>query len=360
MEKRKNMWLMMAVVLISVISFQYIGCGAKEKEESKAAKRVASSDSVSVLTVKVESKKLTLTKTYTGTIEGEQQANIVSQLAERIVEIPVKVGSNVSAGQVLIRLDKSGATSQYYQAQSNMKNFERNLARMKSLYEGGAVSKQNLDDVQTGYDVAKANFDAARSAIEITSPISGVVTEVKLNPGDFAAPGMPIITVAKISMLKMVLSVGEADVPYVSLGQSIKIYSEINPSITATGRISEIAKSADLQTRTFVVKATFPSGKDQWFKPGMFGKAEVILVSSRVSPVIPREAVTYTEQGPKVFIVKDGKAFGKEVKLGIQNETDIEVLEGIGAGDEVVKIGMNNLKDSMLVVRTKEDILSSK
>jgi RND family efflux transporter MFP subunit len=356
MDQRKIKSLCVSIGLIGLISFQLFGCGSKEKETKKEIGNAGSSNTVPVIVAKVENQKLNLNKTYTGSIEGEQQANIVSQLAERIVEIPVKVGSIVNAGDVLVRLNKSGATSQYYQAQSNLKNFERNLARMKNLYENGAVSKQNLDDVQTGYDVAKANFDAARAAVEITSPISGVVTDLKLNPGDFASPGMPIITVAKINALKIKLSIGEADIPYIFPFQHAKIYSELNPSIIALGRISEIAKSADLTTRTFEVKASFANTRDQWFKPNMFGKAEINLTSSKLSLIIPRESVLYTEQGPKVFVVKDGKAFSKDIKLGFQNETSIEVLSGLNAGDLIVKMGMNNLKDGSLVSVSKENL----
>jgi len=344
--------------MLGAFTYLFIGCGGKKEEQTEENLKAKRSDSVSVLVEKVEVQKLSVTKTYTGTIEGEQQANIVSQLAERIVEIPVHVGSVVGAGQVLIKLDKSGATSQYYQAQSNLKNLERNLTRMKNLFESGAVSKQNLDDVQTGYDVAKANFEAARAAVEITSPISGVVTEVKLNPGDFAAPGMPIITVAKINSLKIKFSLGEADIPYVNNGQVIKVYSELNPSIKADARINEISKSADLSTRTFEVKAVFPNAKDQWFKPGMFAKADLTLTSSKAFTTISRESVIYTNESPKVFIVKDGKAYSKNVKLGLQNETAIEVTEGLNPDDIIVKVGMNNLKDGTMVTLSNENLLS--
>jgi membrane fusion protein, multidrug efflux system len=356
MVKKQKKYYVLSFILMSFISLQVIGCGAKEKESAAELDKAGNSNTIPVMVTNVQSQKLDLVKTYTGSIEGEQQANIVSQLAERIVEIPVKVGSNVKVGDVLVRLNKSGATSQYYQAQSNLKNFERNLTRMKNLYENGAVSKQNLDDVQTGYDVAKANFDAAKAAVEITAPINGVVTDIKLNPGDFASPGMTIITVAKVSALIIKLSLGEADIPYVFLGQQAKIYSELNPSIIASGKVSEIAKSADLSTRTFEIKVTFQNTKDQWFKPNMFGKAEINLTSSKNSLVIPREAVIYSEQGPKVFVVKDGKAFSKDVKLGFQNENSIEVLNGLSVGDQIVKMGMNNLKDGVQVSVSKENL----
>lgn len=332
------------------------GCGNSEvKQEEKQAKKTSKNDSVAVLVTAVENKRLTIAKAYTGTLEGEQQASIVSQLAERIVGIPVKVGSPVSAGQVVVRLDKGGVTSQYYQAQSNLKNIEKNLKRVQSLFESGAVARQQLDEIETAYDIAKANFNAARNAVEITSPISGVVTEIKLNPGEFTAPGVPIITVARISSLKLVMSVGEADIPYIKSAMPVKISSELNPSVVANGRITEIAKSADQQTRTFEVKASFSNVKQQWFKPGMFARAEVELSSPSSVNVLPREAVINTDEGAKVFVIKDGKAVSRRVKTGAQNEKEVEITEGVQTGEMVATAGMNNLKDGSTVVITTED-----
>ncbi|MGE5399175.1 MAG: efflux RND transporter periplasmic adaptor subunit [Ignavibacteriales bacterium] len=360
MKSKSNILWGMFFVLLAASAIQMTGCGKKNAEEKKADFRAEKSDSVSVITAKVENKRLTLAKVYTGSLEGEQQANIVSQLAERIVNIPVKVGDFVKAGQVVVKLDKGGLASQYYQAQSNLQNVEKNLERTKSLFESGAVARQALDQAQTGYDIAKANFNAAKSAVELTTPISGVVTSVKFNMGDFASPGTPIITVATISQLKLIMSVGESDLPYVTTGKNVKIYSELNTSIYATGKITEIARSADLSTRTFQVKATFPNAKNSWFKPGMFAKAELELNTPQEVKVIPREAVVYSEKGPQVYVISQGKAYIRSVKLGLQNDKYIEVIEGLKPDEVVARVGMNNLKDGVpVVVSTDPNLLSS-
>jgi len=232
------------------------GCGSKGNENAQANNKSQKEivDTISVIVSKVESKPLTISKTYTGTIEGEEQANVVSQLAERIVGIDVKVGSSVRAGQVIVRLEKSGTMSQYYQAQANFKNSEKNYERMKSLFESGAISRQALDQTQTAYEIAKANFEAAKNAVEITSPISGVVTDIKLSVGDFTQPGVPIAVIAKISSLKLIMNIGEADIPYVKLDQKVKIYSELNNSITADGKITEIAKHQNISKKYYLEK----------------------------------------------------------------------------------------------------------
>lgn len=348
-----------AVMLLLASSLALTSCGKKDAEAENRTAKKEKSDSVSVITARVETTSMSLTKTYTGTLEGDKQANIVSQLAERIVDIPVKVGDNVRAGQVIVKLDKGGLTSQYYQAQSNLQNVQKSLERTKSLFESGAIARQALDQAQTAFDIAKANFNAARNAVEITTPISGVVTSVKLNIGDFTSPGTPIVTVATISQLKLIMSVGEGDIPYVAAGKNVKIYSELNPDITAKGKITEISKSADLSTRTFQIKATFSNAKNAWFKPGMFAKADLDLSTQKAVNVIPREAVVYAEKGPQVFVISEGKAYSRNVKLGLQNDKYIEVVDGLKPGEAVARVGMNNLKDGMpVVVSTDTKLLS--
>lgn len=359
MSMRFNTILKAVPALLISSALILSGCGKKKTEENQNAARVATTDSVTVMTYKAEEQKLMLVKTYTGSLEGEKQANIVSQLAERIIDIPVSVGAFVKAGQVVVKLDKGGVTSQFYQAQSNMQNAERNLERTKALFESGAVARQALDGVQTAYDIAKANFNAARNAVEITSPISGVVTSVARNIGDFTSPGAPIMTVATVSELKLIMNIGEADMPYVTPGKNVKIYSELNPSVAASGKITEIARSADLSTRTFQIKATFANLKNAWFKPGMFAKAELELTTPQPVVTIPREAVIYTDKGPKIYVIADGKAASRNVRLGLQNDKVIEVTEGLKSGEVVATVGMNNLKEGSPVIVSNDTKLLS-
>ena len=104
-----------------------------------------------------------VTRTFSGPLEGGEQANIVARLSERVTSVKIRVGEAVRAGQLILSLDRSGPSSQYIQAEANFKNAERTLERMKSLYSEGAVSQQTVDGAQTAFDVAKANFDAARA-----------------------------------------------------------------------------------------------------------------------------------------------------------------------------------------------------
>src|SRR3989339_1484873 len=113
---------------------------SKREEAEPAAKKNSALDVVPVQVTKVEQKEIILTKSFGGTLEGETQANIVAKLPERIVAIKVKVGDVVKTGQLIILLDKAGATSQYYQAEAAYLNAKKDLDRMEALYKEGAIS----------------------------------------------------------------------------------------------------------------------------------------------------------------------------------------------------------------------------
>ncbi|MBE0538492.1 MAG: efflux RND transporter periplasmic adaptor subunit, partial [Ignavibacterium sp.] len=281
-----NIYKVAALSLLTVFLLVVQACGEKAKENNTIDK-TRYTDTISVEAQLVEMKELDLTKTFSGSLEGVEQANIVAKIPERIIKINIKVGDYVKAGKVLIELDKAGASSQYYQAQAAFLNAQKNYERMQNLLKVGAVSQQSFDAVQTQYEVAKANFDAATSTVEITSPISGLVTALNVNIGDLANPQMPMATVANIDRMKAKFNVGESDVPSFYVGQPAKIYSEMNTELVQTGKIFQLSKSANLQSRTFEIQAMFPNTKDRWFKPGMFCSVTVDMKLKNNTVAIP-------------------------------------------------------------------------
>lgn len=339
-----------AGILLALSALACLGCGSAEKEQAAASG--ASDRSRQIVPVEVavaQRKNLSVTKSYSGTLEGEEQANIVAKISERIIRIHARVGQAVTAGQVMISLDKSGASSQYYQAEANFKNAQKTLERMKSLYEEGAISLQSLDGAQTAFDVAKANFDAARSTVELTTPIPGVVTAITVSNGDLALPGAVLATVAKINRMKVIFDISENDVPNLTIGQKVQVYSETRPDVVVTGEIAQLSKSADVRSRSFEVKAMFPNTRDGWFKPGMFCRANVRLAPRRGTLVIPNAAIQSDGVTSRVFVVRGGRAFERMVQLGVTDGNESEILQGLAEHDTVATIGVTTVKDSGFV-----------
>lgn len=339
---------LLSFLFLVFISASLVGCGNK-KDDAKQEMKASVEDTVAVNVIEVGVQDLSVTKTYSGSLEGVEQANIVTKIPERIIGINVKVGSNVSRGQVVIQLDKSGGSSMYYQSKAAFENAEKDLQRMKNLYGEGAISQQMLDGVQTQYNVAKANYDAANNTVNLTSPISGVVTSINVSTGDLAQPGAVLVTVANIGTMKAIFNAGESELASLRQGQQVEVFSDLRPELIMKGKIEEINRSANVQSRSFEVKAAFQNTSDRWFKPGMFGRVRVNLSTQKGSLTIPNESIVKDGDKNSVYVVVNNKVQLKEIKTGISSGNFTEVTSGLNKGDKVVTLGVNNLKDGKAV-----------
>jgi membrane fusion protein (multidrug efflux system) len=345
-EKRKQVYGLLACLLVMSLA------GCSKRDEQAASAGIDQAREAAVVPVEVvlaERKSLAVSKTYSGTLEGEEQASIIPKISERITAVKVRVGQSVRAGDLIIALDRSGASSQYFQAEASYRNAEKTLQRMKSLYKEGAISLQVLDGSQTAYDVSKANFDAARSTVDLTTPIAGVVTAINGSAGDLAVPGAALATVARIDRLKVIFSISESDVANLAVGQQVTVYSETQQDARAVGKIIQLSKSADIRSRSFEIKAMFANTPDKWFKPGMFCKADVQLAPSSAGIVIPNAAIQSDGVSSRVYVVRDGRAYRHTVRVGVTDGMVSEILSGLNEHDTVVTTGATSVKDSGFV-----------
>ena len=323
------------------------GCGpAKNPPSGDGKGGNAPAQVVPVGAARVERVNLTVTKVYSGTLEGEEQANVVARISERVTGLKVHVGETVRAGQVTVLLDKGGASSQYFQMQANFTNQEKSLERMKSLYKEGAVALQTLDGTQAAYDIARANFEAARSNVELTTPIDGVVTAVNVSLGDLTTMGQVVVTVAKINKMKVTFDINETDVTNVSLGQQVTVSSENSQASQVEGKIIQLSKSADIRSRSFEIKAMFSNTADRWFKPGVYVKVNVGVSPHDKELVVPNPAIQSDDTGSQVYLIRNGRAFRRQVRLGVSDGERTAVLDGLAEGDTVATVGVNNIHDN--------------
>lgn len=338
---RKLFFLIVFLISLFLIN----GCSKNESKE----KNTVSQEIVPVSVDTVKTKNIISKKTYAGSLEGLRQADIVAKISERIVSVNTHVGDYVQQGQILIQLEKTGPSSQYLQTQANYNNAEKDLKRMKILFKEGAVAEQSVDQAQTAFDIAKANFEAAKSAVDLAAPISGMVTAININPGDWVNPGQNLATIASVNQMIIKFNVSETEVENFKIGAPVSVYSEFNKNLKAEGKITEINRSASIDSRSFQIKASFNNTKNGFFKPGMFVKVDVVLQSKENVIAVPNAAISYIGNKNIAYIIKDGLAFSKNVKVGLKNENYTEVKSGLTEGELIVTRGMNNLKDSTAV-----------
>ena len=165
---------------------------------------------------------------------------------------------------------------------------------------------------------------------------------------------MPMATVANIGRMKAKFNVGELDVPSFFVGQSVDIYSEIKPDIVQKGKVFQLSKSANVQSRTFEMQAIFPNTSDRWFKPGMFCRVKANMTTQKNALTIPMAAVVIINNTDGVYTINGNQVKFQPIETGITDGNLVEVKSGLKEGDKIVTLGMSNLKNGTVIIVTNK------
>jgi HlyD family secretion protein len=199
---------------------------------------------------------------------------------------------------------------------------------------------QDLARAQAGVDQAQAALDTARLQLELTTikaPLDGMISQRFLSVGAIATPSTPIVSIVSKGV-EVVVSVEEARISQVKVGQAAAIRVNAYPGRDFPAVVSSISPSADPHSHTFMVKL-YPEDKEGLLKSGMFTDARLLLEQKGNVLLVPKAALVYAGDKTKVFVVKDGVATEHEVTIGLSDAENVEVTDGIAAGDDVIVAG---------------------
>jgi membrane fusion protein (multidrug efflux system) len=338
---KKNNTLGYVTIIFLIVGL--IGCGGSDQTGTDVSERAIS---VKGEIVTISTKELK--KSFTGTLEGEKHAVITAKIAEAVEKVTVDEGTYVKADDVLVRLDRTGPTSNYVQASSVYQNAEKNYKKMVYLFEEGAVSESQFDGAKTEYEVAKANFDAARKLVDLRTPVAGMVTSIGVSAGDYLYAGQTVATVAAVDRLRMKLGVSSNDIGFFELGADVEVLVGSASELRAYGKVARVAQSADPVTRTFQVEIEIDN-KVHTLKPGMFARARTSVEKYENVIVIPRNAVMDRDNKTYVFVVSDGNAKMTEIIMGAEFDGSVIIKRGLAPGDTLITIGQDYLDDGYSV-----------
>lgn len=330
------------ILFVVSLTILFVACGG-EKQEAQVEERP-----VPVTVAPASLSTLSLSRTYTGTLEGWKQARIYASIPEAVVELPIKEGSEVRAGQAVIVLDKEGPASQLQQARAMYEDAKDNFEKMSRLYEQGAISQQTYNNLKTNLDVSRANYEAARQQVELTSPISGVLTDLTVNVGQYVPVGMPLATVAQTDKMRMTLFVDSRSVASLKVGQVAQVSVAGFDDDTFAGTVTEIARSADPETRLFRVELQIDN-RNLVLSPGMFARATIVVQEMANVLTVPREAVFSTEGISKVYTLEGDRAREKSIEVGEGTVEYYHVISGLIEGEIVIVLGRTQVSDGALV-----------
>ncbi|MFZ3015241.1 MAG: efflux RND transporter periplasmic adaptor subunit, partial [Nitrospira sp.] len=252
----------------------------------------------------------------------------------------VREGSRVSKGQLLIQLDSRDLQADLARAHAEVENAQAHLDRMNQLYVQDAVSKQEMENATRAYRVAEASRRAVEAQLSYTmvrAPFEGVITEKKVEAGELASPGQPLLKMEDPLHLRLEATVAEGDLKSVSRGDKIPVVIDALGGQTLTSLVSQILPAGNPQTHTFMVKVDLP--KIPGLKTGMFGRFQLDKGLTQTI-LVPSAAVVERGELSSLYVVgSDQTARLRWVKLGRRFEQQVEILSGLNIGERVLVDG---------------------
>lgn len=288
-----------------------------------------------------------VTRSFTGTLVGEKQAEIHARISEAVDRVLVVEGQSVQEGQILLLLDKSGPSSTYRNVESIYRNAEKNHKKSHYLYEQGAIPESQYDAAFTEYEVAKASFESVAQLVEIRSPIRGVVTSLNVASGDYLQIGKKLATIATLENLRVTFGVNARDIAAIHLGDTVMISSSAVKN-KVPGVVIAVAQSADPKTRAFEVEAQL-ANNGTGLHPGMFVRAAIVLVRWRDVIIIPHRAMLELDNQETVFVVNGRTARRRPVTVAGETLSGLIIEDGLQVGDTLVTLGQTYLDDGFEV-----------
>lgn len=330
-----------ATLIVLLLGGLMSGCGG-DQAATTADERVP------VLVARVARTDMQRVRAYSGTVEGIRQATLYARIPEIVSRVHAEEGARIRSGQPLISFDEAGPNSAVPQARAVAEDAKRNYDKYERLFTQGAVSERERDAVRTAYEVAQADYDAARDRATLNAPISGVVTDIYAKVGRQPGVGEALALVAAIDTARVVLDVSVYESREFQRGQVATVRSELDTTMVLTGWVDQVSTSADPESRTVRVELLVPNPEHR-LVPGMFVRAEITLETRAQVVSIPRDALVYRESGMAVFVVRDSIVELLPVTIGIESGAIVEVASGLSGGEEVVILGQHNLQRGTLV-----------
>jgi RND family efflux transporter MFP subunit len=282
-------------------------------------------------------------------------------------------GDRVRKGAVLVRIRSAEyqdrvhqATAQAAAAEALATKARLDFERATRLYGSDSMTKPEFDGAQAQHDATQSELRAARAQTSeaelaladtsVVAPFDADIVKKTVELGSFAGPGVPVLTLARTGVVKIVIGVPDTTVRSIKLGQPVEVTVDAFADRTFRARISRMASAADPGTRNFEVEVGIPN-PDHALKSGMIASLQLAGAESDrqlVAVTVPLSAIVQADGDQYgVFVVTPSSAGPvatlRPVEIGAVVGTEISVVSGLGQDDEVITTGGNLLKDGQPV-----------
>lgn len=349
--------------LTAIILFAGLTTGCKGNTEKEAVKRPAISG---VIATPVSLSTVDDVYEATGTVRSDRTSMVASRVMGVVTSLLVREGDAVKAGQVLLIIDDRDAAQRVRAASMAVESAKQNKSlaestwqRYKNLYDEKALSRQEMDQIETQKKVAEAEYERTvamaqeagtyLSYTRVTAPVSGTVTEKRIDIGSMVSPGVPLLIIegGGGSYIEASVDAGLGD--KVKTGMPVEALVETMKQ-PLPGTIREIFPTVDPLTRTFMIKVGLKNARP---RSGLFARIR-IPVGKREAILVPDQAIVQKGQLTGVYVVdQQGIVIYRLIRTGNTTAYGTEILSGLTVNDRVIMSGVERVTDGDILLGGK-------
>lgn len=284
-----------------------------------------------------------------GTLRADESITLSATLTEIIAQINFSDGEQVEAGQLLIKLEDNEEQAQLRVAQAIRDERRNALNRASQLLERNLAPRAEVEDTQARLRQAEAEIQALQARLanyRLLAPFSGRVGFRNISTGALVTPGMALVTLDKLDIMKLDFAVPEVFLDVLEPGLILTATSAAFPGYTFQGEIATIGSRVDPISRSMNVRAELQN-PEMRLRPGMLMEV-VVRRRPRQAIVIPEAALI--PEGERHFVLviheeEENRIERRQVQIGQRRPGDVEVLEGINKGELVVSHGVQHSRE---------------
>jgi membrane fusion protein (multidrug efflux system) len=312
--------------------------------------------------VQVKSTRLQDDAQAVGSLRSRQSVTLRPEVSGRIAQIAFADGARVQRGQLLVQLDDVLQRAELSQAQAQLSIAQANLKRNEELVAQAFVAQRVLDESRANLQVAEAQVALAQarlSRMRITAPFNGTVGLRTVNLGEYVKDGADLVNLEDTSQLTVDFRLPERYQSRVAAGQPVRVEIDALPGKSFNARVQAVDPLVDANGRSIAVRAVLPPSPGGDLRPGMFARVTTVFSVNDEALVVPEEAIV--PQAGKQFVfrlLKEGEGDAAklvsqrtEVQLGVRRGAQVQIAQGLNAGDTVVVAGQQRLQRDGTAVR---------
>jgi len=284
------------------------------------------------------------------TLMAEEAVDVVSQATGVAVDLLVEEGDRVREGRTLVRLAYEELELAERAASSDLEKLRADYRRAETLAREDLISDEEYQRLR--FDFERAEIAWKQRALDlahtrILAPISGTITERMVNVGQLVQRNETVFRLVDFDSLVAPVFVPEKYLASLQVGHEAVIRPRGMDETSFDGTILRISPIVDSQSGT--VKVTIAIDRRAGLRPGMFANVQIVLDTHEDAVVLSKKALVFEDEQPHVFVVSDGIAQKRQLRLGYQDADRAEVTEGLQPGETVVVVGQSALKDGSAV-----------